>query len=54
MHVFSGYHLNETSHALEVQCRPIIDIHIILFAGDEMDSFFVESVITSLVRIRRI
>ena len=49
MHVSSCYHLNETSLALLVPCRPVIDIHIILFAGDEMDSFFVESVITSTV-----
>ena len=47
MHVFSGYHLNETSNALEVQCRPFIDIHVILVAGYETGSNFVESVITS-------
>ena len=29
-------------------CRPVLDIHIFLFAGDEMDSYFVESVITSI------
>ena len=52
MHVFSGYHLNETSHALEVQCRPIIDMHIMLVAGYETGSNFVESVITSIVRRR--
>ena len=28
-----------------MQCRPVIDIHVILFAGDGMDSYFVESVI---------
>ena len=50
MHAFSGYHLNETSHALKVRCRAVIDIHIILFAGDEMDSYFVESVLTSIAR----
>ena len=50
MHVFSGYHLNKISHAVEVQCRPVIDIHTILFAGDEMDSYFVEAVIASIVR----
>ena len=49
MHVFSGYHLNEISHALEVQCRPVIDIHIMLIAGYEAGSYFVESVIASIV-----
>ena len=50
MHVFSRYLLNETSHALSVPCRPGIDIHIIVFAGDEMYSYFVKSVILSIVR----
>ena len=35
---------------LAITCRPVIDIRIIIFAGDEMDSYFVESVITSIVR----
>mgnify|MGYP001802625922 CR=1 FL=1 len=63
MHVFSCYYLlkifcialgtlvdDATSHALWVQCRPVIDIHIILFAGNKMDSYFVEAMIASIVR----
>ena len=36
---------------LAITCRPVIDIHIIIFASVEMDSYFVEAVIASIVRI---
>ena len=35
---------------LAITCKPVIDIRIMIFAGDEMYSYFVKSVIASVVR----